>query len=249
MTNVLIATTVAAIGEAETPYNLATFSLSIFREGETQVEAKEKLSLAVEEFQKVLDSLEADLAIKIVKGSLVATPQIQPNYVWDANVRVIKGYHAYYNVRFDIANMNLVSTIYDSLSVIEGISLNSPHFSLKNPDKLNNKALSSAWKKVTERFASECKVLGLNPEDFIVASWETSYSDSVRTSNRRNAIRAASAGSIELAGDVLESAASEPTIGATMASSAPAKPKAPVLEIVVGKARVVVNLNVSYIRK
>ena len=146
---------------------------------------------------------------------------------------------------------------YANLSVLEGVQNATPNFSLKNTEKLNVKALAKAWEKVFKRFADECKVLGLSPDDYRVASWEVSYSDSHRTgrsaraarSSRGNTLALASAGPsammMSAVGGDLEGA----PVGATMdlGGSAPSAPA--LLEIVVGKASVTVNLNVSYVKK
>lgn len=247
MSNVLIATTVAATGEADAPYNLATFTLVLMREEATQVEAKEKLVVASEEFHAVLNNLENNLEVKVVKGSLTANPSVNLNQVWEDNVRVIKGYNAFYHITFQVSSLDKVSLVYDKLSSLKGVQMNSPHFSLKNSDKLNGKALAKAWVKVSERFAEECKVLGLSPEDFQVASWETSYSDSHRTGRRLSAAKSARGALLQssaLGGMEIESSAPGAAFSAGATTTAPA-----VLEIVVGRASVEVNLNVSYVRK
>lgn len=246
MSNVLIATTVAATGEADAPYNLATFTLVLMREGETQIEAKEKITTLAEEFYAILDDLENNLGVKIVKDSLTANPSSQLNQVWENGVRVVKGHNSYYHITFQVSTLDKVSLVYDKLSNLDGIQMSSPHFSLKNSDKLNGKALAKAWLKVTARFAEECKVLGLNPEDFQVASWETSYSDSHRTGRRLSAAKSARGIQLQSFSDLGGGeAAIESAPGAAFATgSSPA-----VLEIVVGRASVEVNLNVSYVKK
>ena len=137
-----------------------------------------------------------------------------------------------------------VAKVYDALTSIPKVSVMQPAFSLKNGDRLNKRALKVAQKKVEERFAMECEILGLTPAEFEIASWETSYSDSQRSDRVAKGTRLMAAGSArggaqnysasydDAEGGAIESVSQEPSIGFT-----------------VGLASVTVNLEVGYIRK
>jgi hypothetical protein len=116
-----------------------------------------------------------------------------------------------------------------------------PAFSLKNHDRLNKRALKAAQKKVVERFAMECEILGLNPAEFEIASWEATYSDSQRSDRVAKGTRLA-AMSARGGGAVAQSYSADSIESA-------AAPEEPAIGFTVGLASVTANLEVGYIRK
>ena len=241
------ATTVAAQGTAETKFNLVTFSVSLSESAQTVPNAKTKLTKSIISLNQSLDDVKNALGLEFVRNSVRTSSSTQEDYeyVGKANKRELQGFTMTYSLFFDISDLDQVNKVYDALTSISRVSVRQPAFSLKNRDKLNKRALKSAWKKVEERFEMECATLGLLPGDFEVANWETSYSDSQRSDRVAKGARAYAAGAIRGEGtpsmslggggddDVVEgSARSEPAIGFT-----------------VGLASVTVNLEVGYARK
>jgi len=240
------ATTVAALGEAETDYNLAGFTVSLVAHGTTVPTAKARLKKQVDALTEALDALKAKLNLTFVKNSIRASSNVGEDWQYNQSKREneFKGYQATYQYSFQIDDMEQVSAVYDTLTSLQEVTTSSPHWSIKDKtrNKLNNKALKDAWAKVTERFQSECEILGLDAADFEIASWEVNYSDSQRSgrvgahTNRVAAMRAAS----------LESA---PIAVAAAAPAGGGVAEDDVLELVVGKATVHANLEVGYARK
>lgn len=240
------ATTVAAQGTAETKFNQVTFSVHLSEDGKTVPLAKQKLELAVKGLNEAVEAAKTELGLEFVKNSTRTSSSTQENWEWvgkNNNKRELQGYTMNYSLAFSIDDLDKVAKVYDALTSIPKVQVMQPAFSLKlkNRERLNNRALKAAWKKVTERFVSECEILGLNPADFQIGNWETSYSDSQRSDRvakgaRVAAMRAGASmgGGAPMADDVVESAAApeEPSIGFT-----------------VGLASVTVNLEVGYIRK
>jgi uncharacterized protein YggE len=234
------ATTVAAQGTAEAPYNLAGFSVSLHATGSSVPLAKAKLKKQVDDLVTAIDSMKKDLSLEFVKNSIRSSSNVQEKYEWIKNENVFKGYDATYSYYFQIDDLSKVSKIYDILTSLQDVRASSPHYSLKNIDKLNKKALKHAFEKVTERFESECKVLGLNPADFEIGTWEATYSDSQRSDRvaAGNARRAVGARSASAAVAVAAAAPMNDAGG----GSEP-------LELVTGLASVTANLEVGYARR
>lgn len=236
------ATTVAAQGTAETKFNLVTFSVHLSEESTTVPLAKAKLALAVTGLNEALEAVKKDLGLEFVKNSVRTSSNTQERYeyVGKNNKRELQGYTMTYSLAFSIDDLDQVSKIYDALTSIPKVSVMQPAFSLKNKDRLNKRALKVAQKKVEERFAMECEILGLSPSEFEIASWETSYSDSQR-SDRVSKMAMRVGASAAPAGGAMNYSSSDIEI----IEAAPA----PAIGFTVGLASVTVNLEVGYIRK
>ena len=238
------ATTVAATGTAETKFNQVTFSVHLSEDGKTVPQAKQKLELAIKGLNEAVDAAKKELDLEFIKNSLRTSSNTRENWEWvgkNNNKQELQGYTMNYSLAFSIDDLEKVAKVYDALTSIPKVQVMQPAFSLKikNRERLNNRALKAAWKKVEERFQSECEILGLNPADFQIGNWETSYSDSQRSdrvakSNRVGAMRAMATAAAVADDEAVESAAGpqEPSIGFS-----------------VGLASVTVNLEVGYIRK
>jgi uncharacterized protein YggE len=236
------ATTVAAQGEAKTDFNLAGFSVYLSALEADVPTAKTELKKKVDALMESLDAMRTKLDLKFVKNSIRASSNVQQQWAWEKvkgkDTNVLKGYQATYSYSFQIDDLDKVSKVYDTLTSLPEIRVGSPSYSLKNQDKLNKKALKDAFQKVSDRFADECNILGLNPADFEIVTWETSYSDSRRSDRVAAGMKAhrmsATVAMAYSADDVVESAAGG-------GSSE--------LELVAGQAQVTVNLEVGFARK
>lgn len=239
------ATTVAAQGEAKTDYNLAGFSLSLTSLEETVPLAKADLKKKVDELALAIGTMKTKLDVEFVKNSIRSSSNVNPVHEWETingkNQQVFRGYRATYSYSFQVDDLEKVSKIYDTLTFLKEVSTSSPSYAIKDStrDRLNKKALKHAFEKVTDRFETECAVLGLSPSDFEVFSWETSYSDS-RRSDRVAGARPAMAMRAMAAHDGLESVGSAMGGGYDEDNS---------LELVAGQAQVTVNLEVGFSRK
>lgn len=239
------ATTVAARGEVETTHNLVTFSVSLNETASNVPSAKAKLKKHVDALQAALDDMKKRLDLDFVKHSIRASSNVQEQYEWNrkTNENEFKGYLASYSYQFQIDDLDQVSAVYDTLTSQEEVTVQAPYFGLKEKtrDKLNAKALKVAHEKVTARFESECEILGLNPADFEIASWEVTYSDSQRSSRVAKSARAASARMLGGAPAAAAYAAA-PIEGAANGGD-------DAIELVVGQAVVSANLEVGFARK
>lgn len=236
------ATTVAAQGTAETAFDRVTFSVSLSEDGDTVPLAKVKLGKAIEALNEAVESVKKNLNLEFVKNSVRTSSNTQENWEWvgrSNNKRELQGYTMNYVLSFDVDDLDVVSRVYDALTSIPKIQVRQPAFWLKNRDRLNKKALKQAQKKVEERFAMECEILGLQPDQFEIASWETNYSDSQRSDRVAKGVRAFAAAAP--VGAVLESASLDDAGGSADAT--------PAIGFTVGLASVTVNLEVGYIRK
>jgi acyl-coenzyme A thioesterase PaaI-like protein len=251
------ATTVAAQGSAEASYDHAGFNLTLLGLSTTPTSAKRLLADAIAELNSTLDNLKTNLSFDFVKNSLQTNSGVQPKHEWEtqgtSNVQVFRGYEVYYNMYFEIDNLDLVSKVYDALTSLDSVggsvkvNVSSPSFSItpRTRERLNKKALKKAWEKVEERFETECDVLALDPAALEVATWEVSYSDSRRSNRVSNRLGGAVAAAAPMrAAAMAFSAASE-----DVESSALGGGDAPIIEIQIGQATVTVNLEVGFARK
>jgi uncharacterized protein YggE len=239
------ATTVAAQGTAETKFNQVTFSVHLSEEAQTVPLAKKKLTLAIEGLNESLDAVKKELGLEFVKNSVRTSSSTQEHweYVGKNNNREFQGHIISYSLAFSIDDLDKVSKVYDALTSIPKVKVLPPAFSLKNHDRLNKRALKAAQKKVVERFAMECEILGLNPDEFEIASWEATYSDSQRSDRvAKMSIRAMNATGGAHAGGAMN-------YSADSIESAAAAPEEPAIGFTVGLASVTANLEVGYIRK
>jgi uncharacterized protein YggE len=248
------ATTVAAQGSAEAPYERAVFGLNLSGHSTSPTNAKRILAEAITELNQTLDGLKEKLSFEFVKNSLQTSSNVQPWHEWDGNKQVFRGYQVYYGMSFEIDNLDLVSRVYDALTSLVSVgddvkvSVGTPSFSItpRTRERLNKKALKKAWQNVEDRFETECDVLNLDPGAFEVATWETGYSDSRRSdrvSNRLGGVRAMAAGAPAMA--LAQSASIESASFADASDGG----GAPLIEIQVGQATVTVNLEVGFARR
>lgn len=238
------ATTVAAQGEAKSDFNLAGFSVSLTATEADVPSAKVQLKKKVDALLESLEAMKTKLDLKFVKNSIRASSNVQQQWEWEKvkgkDQNVLKGYQASYSYSFQIDDLDKVSKVYDTLTSLPEIRVGSPYYSLKNQEKLNKKALKDAFQKVSDRFADECAVLGLDPADFEIVTWETSYSDSRRSDRVASSMKARSARAavaMSYSADIVESSA----MGGGGDDSE--------LELVAGQAQVTVNLEVGFARK
>jgi uncharacterized protein YggE len=222
-------TSVSAKGSAETDYDLASFTLSLRSEEASVPEAKASLKLKIDALNAALDASVLKNNVVLVANSKKTSFSVAENRVWVNSEPKLLGHLATFSLTFRTSTLDKVSDLYDDLTTLEDVTVNSPFFLLKDKDKLNKKALKDAFKKVTRRFAEECEVLGLEVDDFDIAAYEVEYHDTVRSSNTRLSMASMAHRGLE-------------SVGSSAQDSDPIK-------IESGKAEVSVNLEVAFKRK
>lgn len=226
-------TTVAATGTAESNYDVVGFSVSVSAIAVASVPAAQaKLKLKVEDLNKVVEEIQKNLDLKFIKGSLRSGASVHEKHEWVKQTQEFKGYEATFNLSFELDDLSKVNEVYEALTGLQDVRVNSPTFRLKNRDRLNKKALKVAFDRVQDRFESECKILGLDHTQYAIETWEASYSDT-RRSDRVSAR--------------LESATYSMASAAPIGGSARAQSNA--LDIMSGLATVTVNLEVGFVKK
>ncbi len=227
-----VVTSVAASGEAEAPYNLVGFNVSLSEVASSVPLAKLKLKNKIETLDAALTQLLSDLKIEMVKNSLRTSSHAAEKHEWVKSEHKLLGQEVTYNLSFQIDDMERVNEVYDALTSLDHIRVGQPVFTLKNREKLNKKALKNAFEKVKARFEMECGVLNLAPVDYEISTWEATYSDSHRSP--KAPVRAFAMAAGAPVGAV--SAAPEGVLGGSAGG----------INIVSGLAHVTVNLEVSY---
>lgn len=247
------ATTVAAQGQAEAPFNLAHFSLQLSCVDVTVAQAKTRLGKAVGLLTATVDDMGPELGVQVVKNSVRSNSHVAEKREWVENVSEFVGYEISYTYSFDVSNLDVVNEVYDTLLSLHTtdevhLTVNTPSFSLKgaNRERLNKRALKQAFQRVTDRFAAECQVLGLEPANFEIATWEANYSDSQRSPGVARALSARSAGASR--GLAPKGSGSAMAFSAESVES-DAGGGGPVISLNTGLASVTVNLEVAFQRR
>lgn len=236
------ATTVAARGLAETPYTIANFSVTLSSKGKTVPAAKKLLKSQIEELNKVISNFQQTLKLDFVKNSVRTHSSVQEDWEYRSHKNEMVGYQVHYTLSFQIDDLDKVNQVFDVLTSLSDVRVANPHFGLKpaQRDKLSKKALKNAFVKAQDRFETECKVLGLNADDFEVSNWEVTYHDSQRSDRVAGRMDARAYGNgAELEGAPIAVAAAAPIGGGDMNE----------IDLVSGLAEVVVNLEVGYTKK
>lgn len=225
-----IITTVAASGEAETSFDIATFSVHLSANDVVSPAVRLRLRSKADDLEAAIRNLIDNYQVSILEGSTKTTMNINQAYNWDANDQRVATWNGSYSMTFQTDSMDKINRIYEVLGTVHEATVNAPSFSLKNKVALNKQALRNAWARVTDRFVDECEVLGTNAVEYEVSSWEVTYEDT-----RRDNLSLAK-----------------------IAKAAPALRAAPfgddgpideAINIEPGKAKVSVNLNVAFKKK
>lgn len=235
------ATTVAARGSAEAPYTIANFSIHLQAKADNVPGAKARLKTQIEDLNTALSDLKDKLSFKFVKNSVRTSSRVQEVYEYVNNKREMTGYLVAYNLSFQVDDLDKVNQIFDTLTSLPEVSVPNPTFGLKasQREKLSKKALKDAFEKVSERFATECAVLGLDVNDFEISKWETNYHDSQRSDRVAMAMNRGAA----LASNAYEAAA------AFASAESPSAESAGEIDLVSGLAVVAVNLEIGFTKK
>lgn len=249
-------TTVAAQGEAEAPFNLAGFSLQLTSLASTVPTAKKQLGSAITELNNSVELMKAKLGLEFVKNSVRSNSHVREQHEWRNNVNEFLGYEVTYSLSFEITELDQVSRVYDTLTSLDSVadgkrvkmSVGSPNFSVKRQtrERLNKKALKEAFARVTNRFEAECQVLGLNPTNFEVGTWEVNYSDSRRAPKAPHAMAMRAQSS--RVGASAQGGASNDLVESSSFDDA-GDSSDPAISFNVGLAIVEVNLEVAFQRK
>ncbi len=175
---VQVVTNVNIQGVAFADYDTAVFSMSALTHGKTSEAAKEDLKEKVIKLNEALDFLKKD-GLVYVKDTYKTNSSIQQEWAWNEkkSKNIKTGFSASYSVSFHTENMDLVNKVYDILTSLEDVQVNSPSFKLKNLDELHKEGLKDAFAKAKVRLSQECQVLGIDESSLKIHSWNVNYSD------------------------------------------------------------------------
>ena len=171
-------TSISARGFVVADFDTATFSLSFNEFAPKAREAKTKLKKGVEKITTAIDALKKK-GLEIMATYYRSNISVQPNQVYDQNTRAWKaaGQKATYTVTFQTSTLEMVNEVYDVLSELDvnEYTVNSPTYSVRAEAALKQQALEDAWKVAQVLFANQCGVLGFDPKNFSVTTWQVNY--------------------------------------------------------------------------
>lgn len=172
-------TSISARGFVVADFDTATFSLSFNEFAPKAREAKTKLKKGVEKITTAIDSLKKK-GLEILATHYRSNISVQPNSVYNQSTHQweVKGQKATYTVTFQTPTLEMVNEVYDVLSELDvnEYTVNSPTYSVRAEADLKQQALEDAWKVAQVLFANQCKVLGFDPSNFSVSTWQVNYS-------------------------------------------------------------------------
>lgn len=213
-----IVTSVNAQGTASADYDRATFSLIATKQAKTAASAKAAVEQVVAKIRKAIETFEK-AGLQIDRGTLRANYSSTPHYTYVKEKARIVGYQTSYSLAFTSPSLDMVSDVQDQLTELKDVIVNDVEFGIKDTEALKLQALEDAHGRATARFEAECKVLGKDPDNYEIVSWNVHYNDG--------------------AGRIVRHFAN--SVIAAAAESAPSE-----MAIESGKADVHVTLSVSY---
>lgn len=218
--------TVSSTFVARKDHDVASFVAKLQAEAPTVPKAKEKLKEALVPLQEVLESIKDHIGF--MENTYKTQANVNATYEWNGKRQKKSGYMATFVVTFKVDNMDAVNGIYEDLTSIQEVVVESPIFQLKETEDLHKEARKAAIEEALNTFQEECKDLGVDPDDYVVYKWNIFYDNSKR-SQRRSV---------------------DPTrvrVGATMEFSDVGEDEAsPAIEFEAGKAEVAVRADVSF---
>lgn len=171
-------TSISARGFVVADFDTATFSLSFNEFAPKAREAKTKLKKGVEKITTAIDGLKKK-GLEILATHYRSNISVQPNSVYNQSSREweVKGQKATYTVTFQTPTLEMVNEAYDILSELDvnEYTVNSPTYSVRAEAALKQQALEDAWKVAQVLFANQCSVLGFDPKNFSVSTWQVNY--------------------------------------------------------------------------
>lgn len=221
-------TTISARGFVTAEYDTASFAMTFSEVAPKAKAAKAKLKKGVEQVTSTLETLKKS-GLVMLASTYRTSVTVAPNWVYNDKTRRndLEGQKATYTVSFQTQTLEMVNDVYDALSELDlnELNLGAPTHSVRAEAELKQQALEDAWRVAQVLFANQCKVLGLNPSNYTVNSWQVDYSGQTygKFRNSTNAVAMSAGGGFSADED-------------------------DAIEINAGRARVEVTLTVNYSR-
>src|SRR2546428_17570 len=119
-------TSLTATGEAEAPFNLVGFSVSLSELASSVPLAKAQLKGKIAALDTALTALLANLKLEVVKNSLRTSSSANEKHEWVKNEHKSLGQEVTYSLSFQIAEMDRVNEVYDALTSLDNIKVGPP---------------------------------------------------------------------------------------------------------------------------
>lgn len=233
MTNVLQIVAVDAHGNAAADHDRVLFTVVATVTKLKLPDVKAEALDANNRFKQTLKDIQALPNVEVDLDTLVMSTQIVKNQVYDRkkNEYVEKGYKAVFTAAFESKSPTEASAVYDLVTDLDGFEVQAPVFKLKHQEGLKRQALEDAHKRLMERFEVECRVMGVDRNNYEVSTWNVNYGN-----GGHGHLRAMSA--------KVSNYSAQAAVG-----SAGIDDDGEEIQIQAGKAIVTVYLNVSFARK
>lgn len=176
--DVSLSVSVDAHGTALADHDRVQFSVTAEAVGNTASAAKAQLLKLTTNYQQTLDQVRTLKGVMLDELTLTSNSSISKHFEYDrkAQVNVPKGFKAAYQASFQSMTPGEASAIYDCLTdQLSDFNVSNPVFSLKHQEQLRLQALEDAQGRVMNRFKAECRVMGKDPDDYSIATWNVNY--------------------------------------------------------------------------
>jgi uncharacterized protein YggE len=170
-----MATEVSGAGTVLVPYDLVNFVCEVSAFSSNGVNAKKLIKGAIDELCGYYDVLKAEGKTRNKRSSMAVNPTTK--HVGKLRSKEETGYTAKFILEFSTLDVDAVGVIHDQLTSIEGVAAKAPAYTFTTPEKYRRLALEEAWIVVKDRFAHQCSVLGVNPNDYHVEQWGVDFND------------------------------------------------------------------------
>lgn len=162
---------ISATGAAEAVFTHASFQVTISATAETGPEAKEQARPRIDNVLKVVKDFGEKAAIDTNKLQSRFSVNSYRSHNHNTGLSELRGYSATYELSFNAKNVEEATALHDALTSIKGVDAPSPEFHVEANDTLRQVAFQNAVNSARERFKAQCTALGLDPNNFYIASW------------------------------------------------------------------------------
>jgi uncharacterized protein YggE len=173
-------TTVSCVGEVQVDYDKCIISLDVYSIEETKEKAVDSLKNRVDFLQEELKQCEKEFLFKTIKDSLSKSFSIKEEKAFIDQKITSLGYKAIYNLVFQIRELDNIDKFYEKLISLKDVKVHPFSFTISNIENANLKALKKANEKCIRRFKNDCKIIGLNCEDYAIKSYDVVYSNEMK---------------------------------------------------------------------
>lgn len=158
-------------GSAEAVFSSVAYKADVVMDGNTGPEAKAKARPVIDRIRALLVERGPEAGIDLSRLKTSFEVSLITTHGNDG-VRRFGGYRASYSISFTGTDVVKSIEFHDALTSIEHVQASSPDFRMDDLEAVSEKAFANAVSKAQRKFIAQCKALSLDPNKYIVHSWD-----------------------------------------------------------------------------